>query len=83
MQHTTDAYKKNCAYKNAVLAIIAFANVGIYSSNATGYELQVCSEDVYESITVKSSVISIKVFANLYPLFASIVTNKTTVCYRR
>ena len=58
--------------KIAILAIVIFAIAGrktLYSSNATGYELQICSEDVDKSINVKSSVIS-KIFLTTYTTFS-------------
>ena len=69
-QRVTDAYTENCVVhiKIAILAIVIFAIAGrktLYSSNATGYELQICSEDVDKSINVKSSVIS-KIFLTTY-----------------
>ena len=75
-QRVMDAYTENCVVhiKIAILAIVMFAIAGrktLYSSNATGYELQICSEDVDKSINVKSSVIS---FDDLYHLFVWTVT---------
>ena len=74
-QRVTDAYTENCVVhiKIAILAMVIFAIAGrktLYSSNATGYELQICSEDVDKSINVKSSVIS-KIFLTTYTTFST------------
>ena len=50
-QRAMDAHTENCIVRKnmVVLAIIVFAKAGIKtanSSNTTGYELQICSEDV-------------------------------------
>ena len=61
----------------AILAMVIFTIAGrktLYSSNTTGYELQICSEDVDKSRNVKSSVISKNIFDDLYHLFVWTVT---------
>ena len=73
MQRVMDMYMDNCIVRTeiAVLVIVTFANVGknsyVYSSNAMGYKLQICSEDMDEFINITSSEIS----KNILPTYTT------------